>query len=330
MKRREFLSSAAACAAVAGTAGFAARAAVAQTAKIAQTVESLRIIVPAAAGGGWDLTGRTMGKVLRQIGGIGSSQVENIAGAGGSVALPQFLRMEGEHDIVMVTGFTMISACIANKSPYSITETTPIARLTGEAHVLVVPWSSPIKTLEDFIAALKANPKALSVTGGTPGGSDHITLGMIASLAGVNPRDLNWVAYNGGGQAQTALMGNHVHAGISSWSEFAGQIEGGRLRALGVSSEKKIAGTSVPSFKEQGVDVVLLNWRGVFAPPKATDEEKARLAKLVADMVASTAWRSEVDTRKWLDLYLPAGEFTSVLSQEVASIKSIMGGLGFV
>jgi putative tricarboxylic transport membrane protein len=323
MKRRDFLSSAAACGAFAGAAGFFIRPAA------AQTVPSLRIIVPAAAGGGWDLTGRTLEKVLRQTGAIGSAQVENIAGVGGSVALPQFLRMKGENDLVMVTGFTMVSACIANQSPYSITGTTPIARLTGEAHVLVVPQASPFKTLDDLIVALKANPKAVTVTGGTPGGSDHITLGLIASSVGISPRDLNWIAYDGGGQAQTALLGNHVQAGISNWSEFAGQVESGRLRALGLSSDQRLAGVDVPTFKEQGVDVVLFNWRGVFAPPDIAEESKAKLDKLIADMVASAAWKKEIETRKWVDLYLPASEFTPALVNEVASIKTIMGRLGF-
>jgi putative tricarboxylic transport membrane protein len=323
MNRRDFLSSAAAGCALAGAAGLLSRPAA------AQTVPSLHIIVPAAAGGGWDLTGRTMEKVLRQTGGIGSAQVENIAGAGGSVALPQFLRMKGENDLVMVTGFTMVSACIANQSPYSITSTTPIARLTGEAHVLVVPQASPFKTLDEFIAALKADPKKVPVAGGTPGGSDHITLGLIASSAGINPRDLNWIGYDGGGQVQTALLGNHVQAGISNWSEFSGQVVGGRLRPLGLSCDQRLAGVDIPTFKEQGVDVVIFNWRGVFAPPGIAEEGKAKLSKLIADMVASDIWKKEVETRKWVDLYLPNNEFTPALTDEVTSIRKIMGRLGF-
>jgi putative tricarboxylic transport membrane protein len=290
---------------------------------------ALKIIVPATPGGGWDGTGRAMEKVLRQTKAATSVQVENMPGAGGTVALPRFLAMKGEPNTLLVTGLTIVTSAIANKTPNSITETTPIARLTGEAHVLVVPADSPFKTLADFVAAFKADPQSVSVTGGTPGGTDHLTLGMLADTLGIEPGKMNWVAYDGGGQAQTAILGNHVKAGISNWSEFSAQIEAGRMRPLAISADVRIPGVDVPTFKEQGHDVVLFNWRGVFAPPGLSAEDRGNLESLIAGMVKSEEWQTEAKNRKWLDLYLPADEFKPVLEEDVKRIKTVMQKLGF-
>ncbi|MFB9953269.1 tripartite tricarboxylate transporter substrate binding protein [Rhizobium puerariae] len=299
------------------------------TAGTTAEIGRLKLIVPASAGGGWDLTGRTIDKVLRSTGQVRSIQVENIPGAGGTVALPQFLAQKGQGDTMMVTGFTIVSAAITNQAPNSIAEATPLARISGEAHVLVVPANSPFKTLNDFVEALKRDPSKVSVTGGTPGGSDHITLGLLAKTAGIDPLQLNWIAYDGGGQAQTALLGNHVQAGISNWSEFEGQVQAGRLRALAISAEAKLPGIDVPTFKEQGHDVVLYNWRGLFAPPGVSDADRQKLESVIATMVKSEEWKKEMQTRKWVDLYMPASEFGPQVKKEVQAITEIMKTLGF-
>lgn len=289
----------------------------------------LKIIVPAAPGGGWDGTGRAMEKVLRETRAVASVQVENMPGAGGTVALPRFLAMKTQPHVMMVTGLTIVTSAIANKTTNAITEATPIARLTGEAHVLAVPAASPFKTLADFVAAFKKDPQSVSVTGGTPGGTDHLTLGLLADALSIEPAKMNWVAYDSGGQAQTAILGSHVQAGISNWSEFQAQIEAGRMRALAVSAEERIPGVPVPTFKEQGHSVVLFNWRGVFAPPGISEAALKEHEALIAAMVASSEWKSEAKNRSWVDLYLPADKFKPVLADEVARIRSVMQKLGF-
>ena len=234
---------------------------------LAQGNVQLQLFVPAAPGGGWDQTARTMEMVMKNEKLIASAQVTNVPGAGGAVGLPQFVNQwKNRPSALMVGGLVMIGALIANKAPVKVTQTVPIARLTGEFEALVVPANSPLKTAKDFADAVKADATKVSVAGGSAGGTDHIMLGMIGRALGVPPKNLKYVAYAGGGPALAAILGGHVTAGISGYGEFAEQIKAGKLRALAISSGERQPGVDVPTLKEQGIDVELFNWRGVFAP----------------------------------------------------------------
>ncbi|WP_181708021.1 Bug family tripartite tricarboxylate transporter substrate binding protein [Chthonobacter rhizosphaerae] len=320
LDRRHFLTLAATLAALPLT-GRLARA--------EQILEQVRFFVPANPGGGWDQTARTMEQVMRTAGLIGSAQVTNVGGAGGTVGLPQFINQwGGQGDGLMVSGLVMIGAIIANKSPVDLSMVTPIARLIGETEVIVVPKESPFQTLQDLVAALKADTAAVTWAGGSAGGTDHITAGLVAKAVGADVTKLAYVAYSGGGEAQAAILGNQVSCGISGWGEFSEQIAAGAIRALGISAEERIAGIDVPTFKEQGVDVVFTNWRGVFAPPEISDEDKAKLSALVEAMVKSPEWQAEVKKREWLDVYQPAEQFQATIDEEVTRITGILQSLG--
>jgi len=296
----------------------------AQTPKI----NELRLFVPAAPGGGWDGTARAIEKVLKERKTVGTIQLENVAGAGGTVGLPRFIGMRGRRNTLMVSGLTLVSSAIANKSPMSASQTTPIARITGETHVLVVPADSPLKTLADFVKAFREDPRAMVVAGGSAGGTDHILLGMLADRLGVDTSRINYVAYSGGGPAVAAIIGSHVKAGISNWSEFASHIESGKMRALGLSSEERLNGVNVPTMREAGVDVVLYNWRAVFAPPGIPDDHRAELEALIEELVKSKEWIAETDQREWQRIYMPRGEFASFLEQETKAVGEILKRLG--
>ena len=209
----------------------------------AQAIDLLKIFVPAAPGGGWDQTARTIEQVLRATGAVKGVQITNVGGAGGAVGLPQFLNQwKGQGNALMVGGMVMVGAIIANKSPVKLAQATPIARLTGEFLALVVPAQSPFKSAKDFAAALKADPAKVPVAGGSAGGSDHILLGMIAKALGVPPTKVSYVAFAGGGPATAALLGNQVAAGISGYGEFAEQVKAGKLRIIAVSADKRQEG----------------------------------------------------------------------------------------
>ena len=167
----------------------------------------------------------------------------------------------------MVGGMVMVGALVANKSPVSMRDLTPIARLTGEFEVIVVNAASPLKSMTDLITMFKADPGKVSWAGGSAGGSDHILAGMIAKATGVDAKKVSYVAYAGGGPAQAALLGNQVTCGVSGYGEFAEQIKAGKLRALAISADKRQEGIDAPTLKEQGIDVELFNWRGVFGAP---------------------------------------------------------------
>ncbi len=314
-----------------GTAGIAALGAsgFAPTRASAQAIDQVQLMVPAAPGGGWDQTARVMEQALRAEKLAGSVQITNVAGAGGTVGLPQFVNQwRNRPNALMVGGLVMIGAIITNKSPVKLTQTTPIARLTGEYMVVVVPADSPIKSMKDLAANLKADPKKVSVAGGSAGGSDHILFGMIGKDLGVAPQSLNYVAYSGGGQAQAALLGSHVTAGISGYGEFAEQIKAGKLRAIAISAPTREDNIDVPTLKEQGVDVRLANWRGVFAPPGIPAERRQGLVSMVEKMAASAAWRDECKKRDWTPIFLAGDAFAKFLEEEAARTEEILKELG--
>jgi putative tricarboxylic transport membrane protein len=295
----------------------------------AQTVDQLQMFVPAAPGGGWDQTARTMEQALKAEKLIANAQITNVGGAGGAVGLPQFVNQwKGRPNALMVAGMVMVGALIANKSPVKITQTVPIARLTGEAEVLVVPANSSLKSAKDFAAALKAEPKKMSVAGGSAGGTDHILLGMIGKALGIPAAQLTYVAYAGGGPALAAILGGHVAAGISGYGEFGEQIKAGKLRALAVSSGERQPGLDIPTLKEQGIDVELTNWRGVFAPPNTQDPQRQALISLIEKMANSAAWKEELRKRDWTPLLLTGDAYGKFITEENARIEAILKDLG--
>lgn len=320
LSRRTFLMSTVAAGGVA-VAGLPLGAAFAQ--------EQINIFVPAAPGGGWDQTARTMDQVLRGENLISGSQITNVGGAGGTVGLPQFIsQWKGKGNSLMVGGMVMVGAIIANKSANNLSEVTPIARLTGEFEALVVPAASPFQTAADFVAALKADPTKVPVAGGSAGGSDHILFGLIAKTVGVPATSLSYVPFAGGGEALAALLGNQVAAGISGYGEFAEQVKAGALRLLAISSDKRQEGIDAPTMKEAGIDVELFNWRGVFAPPGVSDEDKAAMIALVEKMANSEAWATECKNRNWTSILLTGDDYAKFLAEDTARIEGILKDLG--
>jgi putative tricarboxylic transport membrane protein len=295
----------------------------------AQAVEMLRLFVPAAPGGGWDQTARTMEAVLRATSAVNGVQVTNVPGAGGAVGLPQFLNnWRGQGNSLMVAGMVMVGSLIANKSPLRITQATPIARLTGEFLAVAVPANSPFRTAKDMVDALKADPTKVPVAGGSAGGSDHILVGMIAKAAGVPAARVSYVAFAGGGPAMAALLGGQVAAGVSGYGEFAEQVKAGRLRVLAISADRRQDGIDAPTLKEQGIDVELFNWRGVFAPPGVSDADRAAMTGLIQRMAASPQWADACKQRDWTQITLVGDAYRAFIEAENARIEGILKDLG--
>lgn len=289
------------------------------------------IIAPANPGGGWDQTARTMQTVMQEEGISGSPQVQNVPGAGGTIGLAQFASQnKGNPEALIVGGYVMVGAILTNKSPVSLTDVTPIARLTGEYEAIVVPAPSSITDIKGLIEALKADPGAVSWAGGSAGGTDHIAVGMIAKAAGVDPTKINYIAYSGGGEALASLLGNQVTAGVSSLGEFLPQIEAGTLRLLAVSSPERIAGADAPTLIESGLDIDLQNWRMVAAAPGITDEQKAKISADIEKMVKSAAWQKQLADKGWSDTYLSGPEFDAQLAQDITSTDAVLREIGLV
>ena len=291
--------------------------------------ETINMFVPAAPGGGWDSTARAIERAAKAGGLVGNMQFENVGGAGGMVGLPRFVNQrKGQGNSLMIGGSVMVGAAIANKSPITMRDVTPIARLTEEAGVIVVPSSGKIKTWNELIAALKANPKAVSVAGGSAGGTDHLILGLMIKALGRNPKEGAYVAFAGGGPANAAIIGGQVTAGISGYSEFEEQIKAGRMIPLATSGRTRIPGVNVPTMTELGLNVVLANWRGVFAPPGINESQRNALIDLMNRTVATSAWKNELVTRKWSDAFLTEQPFLREVNWDIERTTAVMKDLG--
>ncbi|MDB5542825.1 MAG: hypothetical protein JWQ89_4552 [Devosia sp.] len=289
------------------------------------------IMAPAAPGGGWDQTARSLQESFTTEGVSGNVQVVNVPGAGGTIGLAQFAQeANGDPTKLMVGGYVMVGAILTNKSPVTLDAVTPIARLTGEYEVIVVPAASDIQTLADLVTKLKADPGAVSWAGGSAGGTDHITAGLFAKTVGVDPKLVNYVAFSGGGEALAAVLGNQVTVGISGYGEFQSQVEAGALRVIGVSAPEKVAIINGPTFKEGGVDLVVQNWRGVWAGPDLTAEQVAAVSADIEKMVNSAAWKTTLETKGWNNTYLAGDAFKTQLAAEITATEAILKDIGLV
>jgi putative tricarboxylic transport membrane protein len=334
--------------ALAGAAGPLARLGSVRAQDAAWPTGTLQIMAPAGAGGGWDTTARELQRVFGETGIIeGDVEVFNVEGAGGTIGLAELVNEHaGDENMIMVMGLVMIGGIGLNESPVTLDQVTPIAQLTGEFEVIVVPADSPYQTLDDLIADFTADPTLISWGGGSAGGTDHLLIALIAQQIGVDPTQVNYVPFSGGGEALASVMGGQTSAGVSGLGEWAAQIEAGELRALALSgraggSEATPAagGTpqagndlaaSIPTLQEQGIDLELANWRGVVAPPDLSPESVANIVATFDELVASDGWQAALETNGWTDLYLAGDEFKTYLDEQIVTINETLTELGLI
>ncbi|MDQ3044961.1 MAG: tripartite tricarboxylate transporter substrate binding protein [Chloroflexota bacterium] len=306
---------------------------------------TIQIMAPAGPGGGWDTTAREMQQVLDTEVLDESVEVFNVEGAGGTVGLAQLVNeLADDESTLMMMGLVMVGAIALNQADVSLDDVTPIARLTTEYEVVVVPADSEYQTLDDLIAAFQADPASISWAGGSAGGTDHILVGLIAQAVEVDPTQINYVAYSGGGEALAAILGGQVSAGVSGLGEWQAQLETGELRALAISAgaadsatpeagataSPAAGGLDIPTLQEQGVDVALANWRGLVAPPEISDEVRDCMIATVEEMVGTEAWGDVLDQYGWEDFFLPGDEYGTFLGEERDRVIGILTELQLI
>ena len=309
----------------------AALAAVGALPVAAQSASAIKMMIPANPGGGWDSTGRALGKALIDSGAASSVTYDNKGGAAGAIGLAQFINAsKGDPDALLVMGAVMLGGIITGKPPVDLSQVTPIARLTSEYNVFVLPASSPLNTMADVVAQLKKDPGSVKWGGGSRGATEHIAAAMIARDVGVDPAKINYVAFRGGGEAIAAILGGNVTIGGSGYSEFAEYIASGKMKAIGVTSDKRLPGINVPTLKEQGVNVEIGNWRGVYGAPGLTPVQRKALVAKVEKAVKSAAWAESLKKNAWTPAWLAGDAFSSFVDSEFASLRATMVKAGMV
>ncbi|MFH9724991.1 Bug family tripartite tricarboxylate transporter substrate binding protein [Streptomyces sp. NPDC017254] len=292
-------------------------------------IPGLRFMVPNTPGGGYDITARTAAKNAEEAGLTGDIEVFNLPGAGGTVGLTRLVGERGNGRLAMSMGLGVVGAVHTNETPRTLADTTPIARLTEEQDIVVVGKDSPYRTIEELLAAWKKNPGKLPVGGGSsPGGPDHLAPMLMAQAAGIAPKDVNYVPFDGGGELLASILGNKVAFGVSGVGEYLDQIKAGELRLLAVTGPERVPGLDAPTLREAGLDTEFTNWRGVVAPPGLSDAERQKLVTLVTELHDSPQWRESLKTHGWTDAFLPGEEFGSFLAEQDRRVGSVLKELG--
>lgn len=300
------------------------------TSAAAGPLTGLRIMVPNTPGGGYDTTARTAAKVMEESKIASGVQVFNLPGAGGTVGLQRTINEKGNGKLAMQMGLGVVGASYASKSTATLTQTTPIAKLIEEAGAIVVSKDSPYQTIGDLVEAWKKDPKKVTVGGGSsPGGPDHLLPMQLAKAVGIDPKQVNFVAYDGGGELLPAILGNKIGFGASGYGEFLDQVEAGQVRVLAVTSAEPVGVLKdVPTLKASGIDLVFTNWRGIVAPPGISDADTKMWIDAITRMHDSQQWKDELAKRGWTDSFLTGEQFAAYLAEQDKSVAAILSTLG--
>ncbi|WP_328876455.1 tripartite tricarboxylate transporter substrate binding protein [Streptomyces sp. NBC_00287] len=293
-------------------------------------IPGLRLMVPNTPGGGYDITARTAAKNAEDAGLTHNIEVFNLPGAGGTVGLTRLVSEHGNGKLAMSMGLGVVGAARSNHAPKTLADTTPIARLTEEQDVVVVAKESPYKTIDELIEAWKDDPGKLPVGGGSsPGGPDHLAPMLMARAAGIAPKEVNYIPFDGGGELLASILGNKVAFGVSGVGEYLDQIKAGELRVLAVTGPERVGELKdAPTLKESGYDVSFTNWRGIVAPPGLTEAERDKLTRLVRELHASREWQKSLEQNGWEDAFLTGEKFGDFLASQDKRVVSVLKELG--
>ena len=292
---------------------------------------NIKMMIPANPGGGWDTTGRALGKALQDSGVASSVTYENKGGAAGIIGLAQYANAtKGDGNSLMVMGAVMLGGIITGKPPVSLDKVTPIARLTSEYNVFVVPANSPLKTMKDVVEQLKKDPGSVKWGGGSRSSTEHIAAAMLAREVGVDAAKINYVPFRGGGEAVAAILGGNVTVGGSGYSEFQQYIETGKMRPIAVTSGKRLKGINIPTMIEQGYNIEIGNWRGVYAPAGLSVAQRKNLTDMVLKATKSKSWAESLEKNNWTSAWMANPAFDDFVDSEFASLRATMVKSGMI
>ncbi|MEO7727567.1 MAG: tripartite tricarboxylate transporter substrate binding protein [Burkholderiales bacterium] len=297
-----------------------------------QPTKNVEIVVPSAPGGSNDKTARAIERVVHDKRLMAATlTVVNKPGGGNAMTMNYLNLHAGDAHYVMIGTPTILTNHIIGASNLNYTDFTPIASLFNEYIVFAVRADAPLKTGRDLIERLKKDPKSVSIGFATAVGShNHIAAGLLAKTAGADVRALKVIAFKGSSEAIAALLGGHIDLVTTAAGNVADQVEAGKLRILGIAANQRLTGpyANVPTWKEQGVNVVFGGWRSVMGPKGMTAPQTVYWEKLLTQVVAQPEWKSDLE-RNFLSADFAAGErFKADLAQDYASMKAVLSDLG--
>lgn len=292
------------------------------------TVENLELVVGNAPGGGYDTMARQIADVLDSEGIASGVRVMNKPGAGGTVALQDLVNLKASDSTVMTTGVAVLGAVITNESPVTLQEVTPIARVLEEPMIIAVNAASPYQSINDLVAAWKADPAKVTAGGGAIGGPDYQQVMLLAQAVGIDPRTVNFVSYDGGGELLPAILGGRIQFTASGYAEWAEQVDSGAIRVLAVSGEDRLDAVDAPTLQDEGIDLVFTNWRGFVGAPNLSAERREQLAGVFEALHDSPAWQERLETNGQLDAFLAGDEFEQFVTEQQSAVQDILAKAG--
>ena len=295
--------------------------------------ERLHVVIPAGPGGGLDATARAIGRTLVSDQEFARVSYENRTGGGGGKAMAYFVASsDALTNTLLVNSTPLLIRSLQGLFPHSYRDLMPIAGLIADPGIIAVRADSPYQSWADVVAAMKQKPGKLFIGGGSVKGSlDHIILSLLVDNAGIAPRSVRYLPYDGGGKAMLALLSGEVDIMVSGLGETRAQQKAGSIRLLGMTSvQADPRFPEVPTFKAQQVDVVFYNWRGLFAPSSTSPEQRAQWISQIANTVASNEWQQQLNRYGWQPLFLPGDEFSKYLAQQEILLKDVLTQLGLV
>lgn len=289
-------------------------------------LKNLDWVVPANPGG-YSQTSTAISESLKKEGLLSTYSSTFKPGAGGTVGLGFFQEIKAKPESVLITGLAMAGGIPSNKSPLKLESSTPIAKVMREYQALVVPANSKYKTLAQFMADWKANPK-LPISGGSLGSTDHQFIGLLAQAGGISPKAMNFVVHSGGPEVIASVLSGATVAGTSGSAEFQAQVAAGKLRVLGVSSAKRLPGFNAKTLKQQGVDLVYGNWRGVMATADLSEADRLNMVKVLDAMRGTATWQGYLKQYNWDDEWAAGKSFGAFLKTELPLVAGVIKELG--
>ncbi len=286
----------------------------------------LTFIAPAAAGGGWDAVAREMQQAQRANGIVNNTQVVNMPGAGGTIALGNLSVLEGDPSNILVGGTGLLAATIQYDSATTLDDVNPLALAVDEYDVIVVPEDSPYESLDDLVASWKENPGAVPWTGG--GSFDQLVITELALEAGIDPVDMTYISSDGGGEATQALLNGTAKASASGYPDSVDQIESGRLRPLALVAPEPVEEIDIPTARELGYDVTLSNWRILLGPPGVTEEQVDEQREIVLETLDTPEWAAAEERYSWTEHVLTGEELEKFLEEEKTRIAELYEEMG--